>query len=664
MPLDFVFSALMTLLSFEHFLFLCLGVFLGLTVGLLPGLGGVAGLSIVLPFTFGMEPSLALAMMVGLIVPTTTSDTFVSILMGIPGSSASQATVLDGFPLAKKGEGARALSASFLSSMLGGLIGAIVLSISVAFSRPIILAFGFGELLMLVVFSLSMVGMLTGKSALKGISACALGLLVGSIGAAPATGEYRLTFGNLYLADGLSIIIVGLGMFAIPEIVDLLRREGSIAANGLSKNGWISGFMDVMRNKWVLVRCSLIGCLMGALPGVSGSVVDWVAYGHVVQTSRDRSQFGKGDIRGVIAVESANNSKDGGSLIPTLLFGIPGSGTMAVLLGGFLIIGIQPGPAMVTQHLDLTFLMIWSLALANVIGAGVAFLIAPQIAKLTTVRYSLLGPFMIVLIFFAAYQASLEFTDMLALFAAGILGVLMKRFGWPRPALLIGFVLAPGLEASVYQAIQVYGLSFFQRPLVLVILAITIVSLLGAFLSRKSNIDTEQVVGVDAEHDLSAVVRQRLPQIGFTLVVIGIALVAVFDMAGRAYLSKMFPLIAASVVIAAALGVLALQWWGKEGMSVFHDAGNSTFLKQSNVHYMAWILGYLGLILAIGFPLASTVFIFVFTSLKAGWSPLRNAILAGAVLGLMVMVSIYMGLTFPSGWLQRVLPMPTWLGGW
>lgn len=663
MTLELIYSALLTLLSPEHFFYLCVGVFLGLTVGILPGLGGVAGLSIVLPFTFGMEPSLALAMMIGLIVPTTISDTFVSILMGIPGSSASQATVLDGFPLAKKGEGSRALSASFIASMIGGLIGALVLSVSVAFSRPIILAFGFGELLMLVVFSLSMVGMLTGKSGLKGIAACALGLLIGSIGAAPATGEYRMTFGQLYLADGLSIIIVGLGMFAVPEIIDLLRRESTIANQGLTRNGWMQGFTDVMRNKWVLVRCSLIGCLMGALPGVSGSVIDWIAYGHVVQTSRDRSQYGKGDIRGVIAVESANNSKDGGSLVPTLLFGIPGSGTMAVLLGGFMIIGIQPGPAMVTQHLDLTFLMIWSLALANVIGAGVAFLAAPQISKLTTIKYTLLGPLMIVLIFFAAFQASRDFTDMIALFTAGVLGVLMKRFGWPRPALLIGFVLAPGLEASVYQAIQVYGLRFFERPLVQVILVITIISIVAAFLTRKSSVDTEQMVGVDAEHDMSAVVRRRLPQIAGTLVIIAIAAVALYDSAGRAHLSRMFPMIVGSVVVVMSLAVLALQAFGKEGMTVFHDSGNSTHLKRSNVHYLIWIVGYLAAVLAIGFPLASTAFVLIFTTIKAGWNPIRNGLLAAGTLGLMIAVSINLGLTFPSGVLQRVLPMPTWIGG-
>ena len=223
--MDVFVDALTTLLSGAHLFYLCVGVLLGLVVGILPGLGGTAGLALVLPFVFGMEPSYALAMMIGLQSVTTTSDTFPSVLMGIPGTSGSQATVVDGFPMSKKGEAARALGAAFSASLFGGVFGAAVLSVAIFAAIPIILAMGFGEQMMLIILALTMVGMLTGTHAVKGLAACGIGLMIGALGSAPVTGVDRLTFGTEYLIDGMPLVIVGLGMFAMPEIVDLMRRR-------------------------------------------------------------------------------------------------------------------------------------------------------------------------------------------------------------------------------------------------------------------------------------------------------------------------------------------------------------------------------------------------------------------------------------------------------
>jgi hypothetical protein len=231
------FGALLTLLSPIHLVFLSFGVFLGLVVGILPGLGGTAGLALVLPFIFGMEPSHALAMMIGLQSVTATSDTFPSVLMGIPGTSSAQATVVDGFPLSKKGEAARALAAAFSASLFGGLFGAFVLTFAIFYAEPIIMAMGFGEQLMLIVLALTMVGMLTGTHPLKGLAACAIGLIIGAFGPAPVTGGERLTFGTDYLIDPIKIVIVGLAMFAVPEIIDLLRRRVTISGKRHTRRG-------------------------------------------------------------------------------------------------------------------------------------------------------------------------------------------------------------------------------------------------------------------------------------------------------------------------------------------------------------------------------------------------------------------------------------------
>jgi TctA family transporter len=249
-----VLPALAQLLSGAHFLHLIAGVLVGLTVGLLPGLGGIAGLSIVLPFVYGMDPAAALAMMIGLTSVTTTSDTFPSVLLAIPGSAGSQATVLDGFPLAKKGEAARALGAAFSASLFGGIFGALVLTVAIFFAQPLLLAIGFGEQLLLVVLALTLVGMLTGPSVLKGLASCGLGLLLGTVGASSSTAEYRLTFDTIYLSDGLPLVVIGLGMFAFPEIVDALRRQGAISESGALGHGWLQGFKDTIRHKWLMLR--------------------------------------------------------------------------------------------------------------------------------------------------------------------------------------------------------------------------------------------------------------------------------------------------------------------------------------------------------------------------------------------------------------------------
>ena len=465
-------SAFFQLFELTHLLFLFGGTLLGLVVGILPGLGGTSGLALVLPFVYSLEPSYALAMMIGVLAPTTTSDTFPAVLMGIPGTAGSQATVMDGFPLSKKGMAARALSAAFCSSLMGGVFGALILSISIYYAIPIIMAFGFGEQFLLIILALLMVGALTGENFIKGITACILGLIIGSIGSAPITGDLRFTFGTLYLVEGVPIVIVGLGLFALPEIVGLLDSKGAIAKALKNEEGWFRGIKDVFKNWFLVLRCSSIGCIVGALPGLGGTVVDWIAYSHLRQTSKDTLNIGKGDIRGVIAPESANNAKEGGALIPTLLFGIPGSGNKVLLLGGFILIGIEPGLEMVTTHLDLTYLMIWSLAIANILGAGLCIGFASHISKLTLVRYYILAPVMIVLIFFATFNINRDWYDFIGLLGFGLIGITFKAFGWSRPALLIGFFLSTKVELLSYQTQAVYGLTFLARPVSIILIVL------------------------------------------------------------------------------------------------------------------------------------------------------------------------------------------------
>lgn len=646
--LDLVLQALQTLFTPDNFMFLMLGVLLGLIIGVFPGLGGIAGLSLLLPFIYGMDEVSALATLVGLVAVIPTSATFTSILMGIPGSSSSQATVLDGFPLAKQGQASRALGAAFSSSLFGGLFGAIILTFFVQIARPLILMFGSAELFMLAIFGLSMVGSLSGKSVTKGVIACAFGLLVGSIGAAPATGEFRMIFGVEYLYDGLPLVIIALSIFAFPEISELFRKDKAIADGApLGDGGWFAGFKDLVKNKWLALRCAGIGTIVGAIPGMGGSVVDWIAYGHVVQTSKDKSKFGKGDIRGVIAPESANNAKEGGALMPTLLFGIPGSGSMAVFLGGMVLIGIEAGPSMVTKDIELTYSIIWSLAIANVIGAGLSLFLAGSISQLTRIKFSLLAPFMIMVISFAAFQATKDMTDLWVLLVFGVIGIFMKRFGWSRPAFLIGFVLATQAESYLNMSVQFYGWEMFLRPGVLIIAAL---SLISVYFSRKGAVDENAALMEKAEKEGKSLSRR--PQVLFAVFMLLFVLVALFDSWQQSFLGGVFPIVIGLIALPFSIWLVWTLAKGQKGNPSIFDAEQAaeegTF-KAPWYEPVLWIGGlYVGSAI-IGFLPSIIIFFISFLTIKAKTSLLKTAILTASALALLSAFGYFLNLEFPQG---------------
>jgi len=486
--IDAAISAFFIVIEPGRFLFLLLGVSIGIVIGILPGLGGLMGLAIVYPFLFMFEPYAGIALLIGVLAAVPTADTFPSVLMGIPGSSGSQATVMDGYPMAQRGEAARALSAAFFASMIGGVIGGLLLTALVPFARPVVLAFGSPELFMLTILGLSTVGILSGSQPLRGLIAGFGGMLLGTVGGAAIELEYRYTMGQMYLWDGIPLVIVALGIFALSEIIDILARGGAIARRAPSVDrGWSQGLRDVIEHRWLVVRHSLIGGVVGFIPGLGGSVVDWINYSIAAQTARkDRDNFGKGDIRGVIAPESANNAKEGGALIPTLLFGVPGSAPMALFLGAMLVFGLQPGAALLRNNLDFVFVIIWSLILASVLATAICMLLARPISMLTFVPFHYLAPAVLGVLVLGAYQATRHWGDLIALLALGLLGWIMKRNDVPRPPLLIGFILSPLAETYLWRSWMIYQWNWLQRPGVITIaVLIVLMVLVGRFLKRR-----------------------------------------------------------------------------------------------------------------------------------------------------------------------------------
>ncbi len=473
--------------------FLGLGVIIGLVLGVIPGLGGLVGLSLLLPFTYNMDAYTALAFLMGLQAVVVTSDTIPAVLFGVPGTVGSAATILDGHPMARKGEAGRAFGAAFTSSVIGGLYGAFLLAAAIPIIRPIILQIGSPELLAICLFGLSLVAVLSGGSVLKGLAAACIGLLVATSGDDPYTGTLRWTFDTLYLYDGLPVVPLALGLFAIPELADMMITRQSIATvDTKSSSRWQQweGVKDVFRNKFLVFRCATIGSVLGAIPGIGASVIDWIAYGHAVRSIKDSGKtFGKGDVRGVIASESSNNAKEGGALLPTIAFGVPGSASMALILGAFLIHGLIPGPEMLSSRLDITYTLVWSIAIANILGAGLCFMFANQLAKIALVRIGILAPIVLAITYIGAYQGSNSWGDLIAMLIFGLIGWTMKRLRWPRPPLILGFVLGGLVERYMFISVERYNWEWMWiyregvfTPWTTILLAMTVYGLLSPFI--------------------------------------------------------------------------------------------------------------------------------------------------------------------------------------
>ncbi|ESR26954.1 tripartite tricarboxylate transporter permease [Lutibaculum baratangense] len=638
------------------------GVLLGLSIGVLPGLGGIAGLALVLPFIYGMDSVSGLALMVGLIAVIPTSDTFSSVLLGIPGSSASQATVLDGFPLAKQGHAARALSAAFVSSLFGGLVGAVVLTCLIFIARPLILSFGLPEMLMITFLGLSTVAILAGRVPVKGIVAAGLGLLAGTIGAAPAGGSLRMsTYEIPYLVDGLQLVIVGLGIYAIPEIVQLLRQDKPIAGSNDLGAGWLQGVRDWWMNKWLSVRSALIGVFVGTIPGLGGSVVDWIAYSSAVQTAKDRSRFGQGDIRGVIAPESSNNAKEGGGLVPTLIFGIPGSGSMAIFLGGLALLNMTPGPQMVRNNLDITYTIVWSLALANVVGAGLCILMSNWIARLTTIRFTILAPYLFMIIAFAAFQSRQSMNDLVALVAIGILGILLRRFDFSRPAFLIGFVLSRQTEIFTNQAVQIAGARFRRSweagmdyifsPLAIGILLLTVVSIVVGIRQSKN-----------IRENINSPTGGKLAPFIFLACCTAYAAVATVNAATiTRFGDKVFPLTVGIITLLGCAAVLWRMWRSPAHDDVFIDLERDDEAEAAPHGLwstLAWFAALLILSGVFGLIIALSIFLLAFFLIRGRLNLARSLLATAAGIAFITFLGGILGRDFPPGLLQEMVNLP------
>ncbi len=639
-----------------------LGIALGFAVGILPGLGGPTTLALMLPFIFTMQPVEAFAFLLGMAAVTATTGDITSILFGVPGEPTTASTIVDGHPMAKKGEAGRALGAALMSSLVGAVFGALALALAIPVVRPLVLAFGSPEYFMLAVLGLTFVAALAGDSLLKGLIAAGLGLMLATIGLDPISGTQRYTFGQLFLWDGIGLVPITIGFFAIPEIIELAVQRTAIAREKIGKlGGVLEGVKDTFRHGWLVIRCSAIGAYVGIIPGMGGSVTQWIAYAHAVQSSPGRERFGKGAVEGVLGPGAANNSTLGGHLIPTIAFGVPSGVTMAILLGAFIIQGLVPGPDMLTPeakggHLALTFSFVWTIVIANLVTVAICFLFLNQLAKVTQVRGSLLIPPVLLLIYLGAFAEKNAFEDLLLVLFFGVLGWVMEKLHWPRPPLILGLVLGPLAENRLFLATDNYGLEWLARPWVLVLIALTLAGALYPLLKSKSRHRALSRVSDEAKAPRSNW------NVLFCLLIVVVLAAALWESRDFGYRAGLFPwAICIPVLALAALQFVLELARGERPEAVSRYGADPGIpapeIARRTAGILGWIVGYLVAMWLLGFVLGGVLC--TFASLKIGsregWpiSLIMTAAMAAFIYGVFVRA---LHVPFPPGQLF------VWLG--
>ena len=556
---------------------LVLGVLLGLAIGCMPGLGGVVALAVLIPFTYNLDAPTSFALLLGVASTTTTSDLIPAVLFGVPGTVGAAATVIDGHAMARAGNAGRAFGAGFVAAAVGGIFGALVLALAIPLLQPVMLAVGSPELLAFSIFGLSMVATLSGRAPLKGLTAAGLGLIISMIGSGTQTGTLRWTFDWLYLFDGVPLIPVTLGLFALPELADLAINRRKIAGDGIAKvdfsNQW-EGVRDVFRHWWLVIKCSALGTALGVVPGIGSAVIDWIVYGYAVRTEKNPETFGHGDVRGVIAPESSNNAKEGGHLVPTIAFGVPAGASMTLLLGAFLLHGLTPGPDMLTKNLDVTYSIIWSLTIAHVLGTTICLLAARQLARFAEMRHQTLLPLIMPIVMVATFQATRSWGDLYFLLGFGMVGWIMKRLSWPRPPMVLGFVLGPIFERYLFLTNQIYGedwlINFDVMKNHLIVVGIFL--LIGWALYRPLGQTAGRLL-----HEFSHLKREHLkitPRAYFTLACIAFILVAILTSAGWPEIEQIVPRTACWAALIFALLNLVTEIFGADKAPVEASGGH------------------------------------------------------------------------------------------
>jgi hypothetical protein len=495
---------------------------------------------------------------------------------------------------------------------------------------------------------------------LKGLVAGCLGLWFATIGLAPVSGVQRYTFGQLFLWDGIGLVPVTIGFFAIPEVIDLAVQGSSIAKVEVGRLGGVwQGVRDTFTHWLLVLRCSAIGTFIAIIPGMGAATTQWLAYAHAVQSSPRRERFGRGAVEGVLGPGAANNSTLGGSLVTTVAFGVPASVTMAILMGAFLIQGLVPGPSMLTPepkgHLAVTFAMVWTIVVSNVITVAICFLFLRQLARITEVRGALLIPFILMLIAVGAFAEKNVFEDVLIVLVFGALGWAMVTLGWPRPPLLLGLVLGPLAENKLFLSTDNYGLAWLTRPGVLVLLAAVLAGLLAPIVRRWRRAGAPAVAGA------SRPARERWEvrldgRAAFSLALVGLFAWALWQSRGFGVRAGLFPWAVCVPGFVLALGQLTRDLGHRRDAPGPDAGGVSTpdvpghVARRRGGAICGWIVGFWLALWLLGFSLATLAMTGAYLRFGARERWLTSALLAAAAFAVVYgLFGQVLAVPFPAG---------------
>ena len=617
----------------EPFVFMLVGIAIGFVVGILPGLGGATTLALMLPFIYKMDPTTAFAFLLGSHAVTATTGDITSVLFGVPGEGITAATVVDGHAMAKRGEAGRALGAALMSSLVGAIFGAFALALAIPIVRPLVLSIGAPEFLMLSLLGITFLASLSGGNLCKGLTAGGFGLVLAMVGLDAITSVSRYTLepilgsqNVLFLWDGLSLVAVTVGLFAIPEIIDLGIQGSSIARDTPSKLGGVmEGIRDTFRHWKLVLRCSAIGTYIGLIPGMGGGPAQWIAYAHAVQSGTDQTPFGQGAVEGVLGPGAANNSKEGGSLVPTIAFGVPGSVGMAILLGAFIIQGIVPGPDLLDpqKHLTLTFSFVWIIVLSNVITVAVSLLFLKQLARITFVKGAYLIPFLLLLVYLGGFAVKNSFGDMIVVLLFGALGWMMVRYDWQRPPLLLGLVLGGIAGDNLFLTTKIYGMSWVTRPGVIIIGLMIAGALLFPLWQRlrRGEGEAKPAEGYGGETEATSKWARLLFALFFVVIFLYVLDEALYGFGALEKSAALFPLAVGIPSLAFALMALVQEYRSPAAAAVAVTAAvaaERAAVRRRTAAIVGWTVGFFLMIWFLGFVTTSAVATLLYLKLGAG----------------------------------------------
>jgi len=473
--------------TFENLIFMAVGTIVGILAGAIPGLSSTLAISLLVPVTFVMEPLPALAMLAGIYNGGMYGGSISSTLFNVPGAASAAVTAFDGHPMTMQGKSARALQLGVLSSFTGGIISVLALVMLAAPLAKVVLMFGPAEYFWVAIFGISIVVSLSSEGMIKGLIAGLLGLAAAQVGMDPATAFPRFDFGNVYMSGGFQLTSVLLGMFSIPSAISLLEKKAK-AHEEISVEATETKvkLFSCFRPYWATyIRSSIIGVVVGIIPAAGGNIASFIAYDTTKKLSKHPETFGKGDPEGIISSEAANNAVTGGSFVPLLTMGIPGSPSAAAIMGAFMVQGLVLGPQLFTTNAKLVYGLMWSMLFTNIIMLFAGFYGAKIVRKALAVDREILAPLIFAFSVIGCYSVRNSMFDVRVMIIFGIIGYFMKRYGYPASAFILGYILADLLESNLLRALSLSGgnpfTALFNSKLSFLMIALTLISVLTPF---------------------------------------------------------------------------------------------------------------------------------------------------------------------------------------